>query len=83
MKLYNISNTDTFFKKLAACRGEVEFVDEKNGNRTFLPRQGIRESLLPISLIHGEIREIELIFHDQQDSETMFRFALNRGRIAS
>lgn len=78
MKLYNIDNTRCFFEKLASCRGEIEFVDRESGNRTPLQKQGIQESILPISMVRGKINEIELIFHDHQDSENLFLWALNK-----
>ena len=83
MKIYNINNTCNFFKKLAACQGEVEFVDEKSGSRTPLTQQGIQENLHPISLINGRISEIELIFHNRQDFDSIFRWVMNRGSLAS
>lgn len=82
MKIYNIDNTCNFFEKLAACQGEVEFVDERNGSRTPLTKQGIRENLLPLSLINGKIKEIELIFHNHQDFDSIFRWVMNKGSIA-
>ncbi len=82
MKIYNINNTCSFFEKLAACRGEVEFVDGRNGSRTPLTNQGIQENLLPLSLINGKINEIELIFHNHQDFDSIFRWVMNRGSIA-
>ncbi len=82
MKIYNINNTCNFFKKLASCQGEVEFVDGRNGSRTPLTKQGIQENLLPLSLINGEISEIELIFHNHQDFDSIFRWVMNKGSIA-
>lgn len=78
MKIYNISNTNSFFEKLASCQGEVEFVEAQSGCRTLLQRQSIQETLLPLSLIHGKINEIELIFHNHQDLENIFRWVLNK-----
>lgn len=83
MKLYNIDNTGKFFEKLAACQGEVEFVDQNNGCRTFLPKQGIQEILSPLSLVHGRINQIELLFHDHRDFDNIFRWAINKGGISA
>lgn len=83
MKLYNIDNTGKFFEKLAACQGEVEFVDEKSGCRISLPKQGIQEILPPLSLIHGGIKQIELLFHDHRDFDNIFRWVINKGGISA
>lgn len=83
MKLYNIDNTGKFFEKLASCRGEVEFVDEKSGCRTSLPKQGLQEILSPLSLVCGPIDQIELIFHDHQDFDSIFRWIINKGGISA
>lgn len=83
MKIYNINNTCNFFEKLVACQGEVEFVDRKNGSKTPLTKQGIQQNLLPLSLINGRISEIELIFHNHQDFDNIFRWVMNKGSIAS
>lgn len=83
MKLYNITNTRSFFEKLAACRGEIEFVDKKNKRRMPLQKQSIRETLLPLSPAYDKISEIELIFHDHQDFTDIFRWTINGCGIAS
>ncbi len=78
MKIYNINNTTDFFEKLAACRGEVELVDEKNGDNTLLQKQSIRETLVPLSCVQGTISEIQLIFHDHQDFDSIFQWVFNK-----
>ena len=78
MKLYNINNTTNFFEKLAACQGEIELVDEKSGNKTFLPKESIQETLLPLSLVQGTISEIQLIFHNHQDFDSIFHWVFNK-----
>lgn len=80
MKIYDISDTRKFFEKLDACQGEIEFVDEQSGLRERLDVSAGRK-FYPFSTVRGTISEIELIFHDHQDFDRIFRWVLNKGTL--
>lgn len=73
MKIYGITDTRRFYEKLNDCRGEVELVDEESGARQLL-RAPVSQTLLPLSFMQGTISRIELIFHDDRDFNTIFRW---------
>lgn len=80
MKIYDISDTRKFFEKLNDCRGEIELVDALSGERERLEAP-VRQRLYPFSTVQGTISQIELIFHDHQDFDSIFRWILNKGTL--
>lgn len=80
MKIYDISDTRKFFEKLNNCRGEIELVDGQSGLRQLL-QTPVRQTLYPFSTVQGTISQIELIFHDHQDFDSIFRWVLNKGTL--
>lgn len=73
MKIYDITDTRKFYEKLTACKGKVEIIDEKSGARELVKAPADR-TLFPFSFMQGTISQIELIFHDDRDFNTIFRW---------
>lgn len=80
MKIYDITDTRKFFEKLNACQGEIELVDAQSGSREHLEAP-VSQKLYPFSTVQGTISQIELIFHDHQDFDSIFRWILNKGTL--
>lgn len=74
MKVYNINNGKAFFEELAACKGAVEMVGEDGRH-------------LPITTamtcFQGMIRELELVFADQEDCSRILSYLMNKRGLAA
>ncbi len=82
MKVYNIHNGKEFFKKIAACEGMVELVNEK-GERLQLTKGMPDPSTLPMMYFDGAIREMELFFQNQKDCTRILHYLMNKRHLAA
>lgn len=77
MKIYNIQNGKEFFKQLADCCGSVELVNESGLHLQIIPGKE-NPNLIPMTYIHFNIHQAELIFEKPKDCLNMVSYLSNR-----
>lgn len=81
MKVYNIDNGKAFFEELAACKGAVEMVSEEGRH---LPlTTGTNGEMIPMTCFQGAIRELELVFQNEEDCSRIFSYLMNKRGLAA
>ncbi len=74
MKIYNIKDTNRFFKKLANCNDEVEIVNDEGLHISLLDNDHRGLDIISASYAKGKIDEIELIFIDPRDQVMIMEY---------
>ncbi len=74
MKLYNIKDTEEFFKVIDQCKGTVELVSTQ-GDRLNLKSQ-LTKYITVTNLFSDEsmINELELVAYDPEDAERLMQY---------
>lgn len=74
MKLYNIKDTEEFFKVIDQCKGTVELVS-KQGDRLNLKSQ-LTKYITITNLFSDEsmIKELELVAYDPEDTSLLMEY---------
>ena len=72
MKLFNVKDTEEFFKVVDQCKGTVEMVSSQ-GDRLNLKSQ-LTKYITITNLFSDEsmIKELELVAYDPEDAEHVF-----------
>lgn len=77
MKIYNIQNGKKFFEQIADCSGSVELVNEEGLHLQVTPGKE-NPDLLPMTYIHFNINQMELIFENPEDCRNMVSYLSNK-----
>lgn len=74
MKLYNIKDTEEFFKVVDQCKGTVELVSTQ-GDRLNLKSQ-LTKYITITNLFSDEsmIQELELVAYDPEDADRLMKY---------
>ena len=73
MKLYHIDNIEGFFAMIDSCKGKVELVTGE-GDRLNLKSKLSQYVSLAQVFSNGEIPEMEIIAHEKEDFDKIFKF---------
>lgn len=82
MKVYNIRDSREFFEQLTACKGTVELVNEEGKHLTLL-EEPLTPDMMLMTYFQGTIREMELIFQDQEDCSRILHYLMNKRHLAA
>lgn len=82
MKVYNIQNSRDFFEQLTACRGTVELVNKDGRHLTLIDGPLAPDELL-MTYFQGAIKEMELIFQEQEDCSRILNYLMNKRHLAA
>ncbi|WP_410511325.1 hypothetical protein PaeBR_14610 [Paenibacillus sp. BR2-3] len=75
MKIYKLENVDGFFEVLDKCKGVVELVTTE-GDRLNLRSKLSQYVALSKMFKEAEIRDIEIVAHEPEDVDLLFRFIM-------
>ncbi len=76
MKINNISNTEEFFKVIDQCKGTVELITSE-GDRLNLKSKLSQYVALSKMFSEAKIGGIELVAHEPEDVDRLFKFLLS------
>lgn len=76
MKITNIRNVDKFFEIVDNCKGKVELVTGE-GDRLNLKSKLCQYVSLANIFSNGEIPELEIIAHEQEDVSRLVAFMVD------
>ncbi|GGG19451.1 polya polymerase [Paenibacillus abyssi] len=76
MKIYKIDDVDGFLQLLDTCKGTVELVS-KEGDRLNLKSKLSQYVGLSKLFSEAEIHDIEIIAHEPEDAQRIFRYFLD------
>lgn len=80
MKIRNIRNVKEFAEKLTACEGPVELVNENGMHVHFLHGKEVAQQILLFHMAGG-IKEIDLLFHKNEDFRLILSYLMNHKKI--
>ena len=74
MKLFNVKDTEEFFKVVDQCKGTVELVSSQ-GDRLNLKSQ-LTKFVTVTELFHNEslIKELDLVAYEKEDIELLMKY---------
>ena len=75
MKVQNITDIEGFFKVVDSCEGKVELVTGE-GDRLNLKSKLSQYVSMANIFSNGEIPELEIVAHEQQDIDKLVKFML-------
>ena len=78
MKVQNITDIEAFFKVVDACQGRVELVTGE-GDRLNLKSKLSQYVSMANIFSNGEIRELEIIAYEKEDTDRLINFMINGG----
>lgn len=76
MKVQNIKDVNAFFKMIDQCTGTVELVTGE-GDRLNLKSKLSQYVSLANIFSNGDIPEMEIVAHENEDVERIIRFMMN------
>ena len=77
MKIYNISDTQKFFRQIASCEGTVEILNGTSAPLTLKTTEDKeRIGLLARTYTGGTLDGIEIKLHDVRDCDRLCRYLM-------
>lgn len=73
MKLYNINNTDAFFKVIDECKGKIELVSSEGDCINLKSKLSQYISIAKL-FSDGYIKELELKVYDEEDKIRLIKY---------
>ena len=80
MKICNIRNVKEFAERLVDCEGTIELINENGARIHLLHGKEVAEQLFLFHMAGG-IREIDLIFHKNEDFHRILSYLVNHKKI--